>query len=143
MLSGQEAGARAEVGAHGHDRRSDDPSTTSPLMNEVPDWLVFSLDDVRQQRARHGRPWQEFIRVPDLYTGLYEIPAGRRDPQEPHDADEVYHILKGRATFVVGDERSDVEPGSVIFVRKHKPHRFVDITEDLSVLVFFATAGTH
>lgn len=107
---------------------------------EVPAWLHFEIDDVREDRAEHGRPWQEFIRVPDLFTGLYEIPAGGEDRQSPHDADEVYHVLSGRATAVVEGDRIEVGPGSVLFVAKGREHRFVDITEDLSVLVFFATA---
>ena len=79
--------------------------------------------------------------MPDLYAGLYEIPAGGEDPQGPHEADEVYYILEGRATLVVEDSEIDVEPGTVLYVAKEKDHRFVDIAEDLSVLVFFATAG--
>ena len=110
-------------------------------MHEIPDWLSFDIDDIREQRAEHGRPWQEFIRVPNLYAGLYEIPAGDQDQQSPHDTDEVYYVLEGRASFLVEDQRMDVQPGSVLFVAKGKNHRFVDIAEDLSVLVFFATPG--
>ncbi len=110
-------------------------------MHEIPDWLSFDIDDIREQRAEHGRPWQEFIRVPDLYAGLYEIPTGDQDPQSPHDTDEVYYVLEGRASFLVEDQRMDVQPGSVLFVAKGKNHRFVDIAEDLSVLFFFATPG--
>lgn len=110
-------------------------------MPEAPDWIHTTIEEVRAERAEHGRPWQEFIRVPDLFTGLYEIPAGGEDGQSPHDADEVYYIIGGRATAVVEDERIAVGPGSVLYVAKEKEHRFVDIEEDLSVLVFFATAG--
>lgn len=110
-------------------------------MQEVPDWLHFDIEDVRADRVEHGRPWQEFIRVPDLFTGLYEIPAGGEDGQSPHDADEVYYVVAGRATAVVEGDRIDVGPGSVLYVAKDKEHRFVDITEDLSIVVFFATAG--
>lgn len=108
-------------------------------MAQAPDWLAFDIGDIRERRAEHGRPWEEFIRVPDLYVGLYEIEAGGQDRQSPHDADEIYHVLAGRASFVVGDDRTEVGPGSVLYVAKGKEHRFVDITEDLSVLVFFAT----
>ena len=76
-------------------------------MQEVPDWLHFDLEDVRADRVEHGRPWQEFIRVPDLFTGLYEIPAGGEDGQSPHDADEVYYVVAGRATAVVEGDRID------------------------------------
>lgn len=115
--------------------------TQEDEMQESPTWIHADIDDVRAERAAHGRPWQEFMRVPDLFAGLYEIPAGGQDNQSPHDADEVYYILEGRATAVVGDDRVPVAPGSVLYVAKEEEHRFVDITEDLSVLVFFATAG--
>ncbi len=110
-------------------------------MPDRPDWIHTSIDEVRADREAHGRPWQEFIRVPDLFTGLYEIPAGGEDRQSPHDADEVYYIISGRATALVEGERIPVEPGSVLYVAKDKEHRFVDIMEDLSVLVFFAVGG--
>lgn len=111
----------------------------APTMQEPPGVQVFHLDEVRQDRREHGRPWQEFLRVPDLFAGLYEIPAGGRDPQGPHDADEVYHVVAGRATLVVEGERHPVRPGSVVYVAKGLDHRFVEVEEDLSVLVFFAT----
>lgn len=117
------------------------PERAMAQEEQVPDWLHFDIQEVRAERESHGRPWQEFIRVPDLFTGLYEIPAGGEDRQSPHDADEVYYIIAGRATAVVEGDRIEVGPGSVLFVAKDKDHRFVDITEDLSILVFFATAG--
>jgi quercetin dioxygenase-like cupin family protein len=116
------------------------PLPTSTVQEE-PDWLAFELDDIREERARHGRPWQEFIRVPDLFAGLYEIPAGGEDRQSPHDFDEVYHVLQGKAVLTVEEDRIAVGPGSVVYVAKQKEHRFVEIEEDLSVLVFFATPG--
>ena len=116
--------------------------TPEAPMQELPDWLHFDIDDVRAERAEHGRAWQEFIRVPDLFTGVYEIPAGGEDGQSPHAADEVYYIMAGQATAIVGEDRIPVETGSVLYVAKDKDHRFVDITEDLSVLVFFATPGS-
>ncbi len=110
-------------------------------MPDRPDWIHTTIDEVRADREAHGRPWQEFMRVPDLFAGLYEIPAGGEDRQSPHDADEVYYVLSGRATAVVEGERIPVAAGSVLYVAKEKEHRFVDIEEDLSVLVFFAVGG--
>lgn len=109
-------------------------------MSPVPDWLHAKIEDVRADRVAHGEPWQEFMRVPDLYVGLYEIPAEGVDGQSPHDHDEVYYILSGAATAIVEGDRIPVSKGSTLYVQKGKDHRFVDITEDLSILVFFATA---
>lgn len=80
--------------------------------------------------------------MPDLFTGVYEIPAGGEDGQSPHASDEVYYVLEGRATAIVEGDRIPVEAGSVLYVAKDREHRFVDITEDLSILVFFATPGS-
>ena len=47
-------------------------------------------------------PYLEFLRVPSLSVGLYALPAGAEDPQEPHTEDEVYHVVGGRARIRVG-----------------------------------------
>ena len=116
------------------------PRPPAPTQDS-PAWQAFHVEDIRRERAAHGRPWQEFVRVPDLFAGVYEIPAGGIDRQGPHDADEVYFVLDGSAVLTVGDDSTRVRPGSVVYVEKDREHRFVDIAEDLSVLVFFATTG--
>jgi quercetin dioxygenase-like cupin family protein len=85
-------------------------------------------------------PYLEFLRVPSLSVGLYALPAGAEDPQEPHTEDEVYHVVGGRARIRVGAEDRAVEAGTVVFVEAGVEHRFYAIEEDLRVLVFFAPA---
>ncbi len=85
-------------------------------------------------------PYLEFLRVPSLSVGLYALPAGATDPQEPHTEDEVYHVVGGRARIRVGAEDRAVQAGTVVFVEAGVDHRFYDIEEDLKVLVFFAPA---
>ena len=105
---------------------------------------AYELADLRAARAASGRLYHEFIRTHDLSVGLYELPAGATDPQSPHTEDEVYHVVSGQATISVGGEDRPVGPGSVVFVAADVPHRFNDITEDLTVLVFFGPAEyTH
>jgi mannose-6-phosphate isomerase-like protein (cupin superfamily) len=90
---------------------------------------------------RHpDEPYLEFLRRESLSVGLYRLPAGGVDPQEPHSEDEVYYVIDGRAAIVVDGERSPVAAGDVVFVEREVDHRFVDIEEDLVVLVFFAPA---
>jgi mannose-6-phosphate isomerase-like protein (cupin superfamily) len=101
---------------------------------------AHELAQVAATRAAARRRYEEFIRVPSLSVGLYELPAGGTDPQSPHGEDEVYHVVSGRATIRVGDEDRPVGPGSVVFVAAGVSHRFHSIEEDLSVLVFFAPA---
>jgi len=99
---------------------------------------VFQLADLVEKVGRSHRPWVEFLRVPSLSMGVYHLKAGQVDPQQPHTEDEVYDVVSGRASFQADGEKENVEPGTVIFVEKNVQHRFFDITEDLTVLVFFA-----
>jgi quercetin dioxygenase-like cupin family protein len=87
-----------------------------------------------------GEPYLEFLRVPSLSVGLYVLPAGASDPQQPHTEDEVYHVVSGKGHIRVGAEDRAVGAGTVVFVEAGVDHRFYDIEEDLTVLVFFAPA---
>jgi mannose-6-phosphate isomerase-like protein (cupin superfamily) len=82
--------------------------------------------------------YDEQLRVPDLSLGTYSIPAGGADGQQPHTEDEIYIVTRGRARLVADSGAAEVGPGSVIYVPAGEAHRFVDVTEDLAVLVLFA-----
>ena len=105
---------------------------------------AFELSDLDRQRVQGGKLYLEFLRGPTLSVGLYVLPAGGVDAQQPHGEDEVYYVVTGRATVRVGDEDRDedreVQAGSVIFVPPGVPHRFHSITEELRILVFFTPA---
>lgn len=98
----------------------------------------FDLFEVDARRRDKARTYLEFLRVPALSTGLYVLARGAMDTQRPHDEDEVYFILAGRAQLDVDGDIRPVQTGSVVYVEKHVPHRFIEITEELRILVFFA-----
>jgi mannose-6-phosphate isomerase-like protein (cupin superfamily) len=88
-----------------------------------------------------GEPhWVEQLRVPDLSVGTYSIPAGGVDDQTPHTEDEIYVCTHGRAILRTPSGDAAVSPGAVVYVAAGEEHRFVEITEDLSLLVLFAPA---
>lgn len=101
---------------------------------------VYDLARVSAERAESGKRYREFLRVPSLSAGLYELPAHATDPQQPHAEDEIYCVVRGRAVIQVEGQDHPVAPGSVIFVKAGDGHRFHTITEDLSLLVMFAPA---
>jgi mannose-6-phosphate isomerase-like protein (cupin superfamily) len=102
---------------------------------------VPSLEAARSElQARTGELYLEFLRRDSMSCGLYVLEAGADDPQEPHQEDEVYLVLAGRARLRMADHDQPVGPGSVLFVARTVPHRFHDVTERLSVLVLFAPA---
>ena len=102
----------------------------------------FEIRDLQQQQAASGRAYLEFLRVPALSMGLYVLPVGTKDLQQPHDEDETYVIVSGRGRIRVGEESQPVQAGTIIYVAAGKPHHFYNIKEDLNILVFFAPAET-
>jgi mannose-6-phosphate isomerase-like protein (cupin superfamily) len=103
---------------------------------------AFDLSDIERQRREAGELYQEFLRVASMSAGLYVLEAGAEDPQSPHQQDEIYYVVSGRATVTVAGEDRRVEPGSVVFVAAHVEHRFHSIDERLELLVLFAPAET-
>lgn len=92
--------------------------------------------------AREARSWPdryvEFLRQRSMSAGVYVLAAGSVDRQSPHREDEVYYVTQGRARFQQGEAVRSVAPGDVLFVPAGQPHRFVDIEEELVLLVVFA-----
>jgi quercetin dioxygenase-like cupin family protein len=100
----------------------------------------YHLSEVERARRQGIKLYLEFLRVPAMSAGLYVLPAGATDPQSPHKEDELYYVIRGRARMKVGAEDHEVTQGSVIFVAGEVEHRFYDIAEEITVLVFFAPA---
>jgi mannose-6-phosphate isomerase-like protein (cupin superfamily) len=100
----------------------------------------FSLADVQHLRADRGAPYYEFLHVPAMSAGVYELGVGEVDTQQPHTEDELYYVVSGKATLLVGETDQLVEAGSMVYVAAHVIHRFHTITEALTILVFFAPA---
>lgn len=101
---------------------------------------IFQTDQLILGAKSSGKRYFEFLRVPDISLGIYELAVGSQDPQKPHKQGEVYYVLSGKAHIEVDGERQPVQAGSVIYVAALAKHRFLDITEGLKVLVFFAPA---
>lgn len=109
------------------------------MTSSDPTWSAHTLDALQRDRAASGRAYLEFLRVPSMEAGLYELAAGTSDQQKPHAADEIYYVISGRARFSVGSEDVAAEPGSILYVPAGIEHRFHSITEDLSILVVFSS----
>jgi mannose-6-phosphate isomerase-like protein (cupin superfamily) len=84
--------------------------------------------------------WVEHLRTADLSVGTYSIPVGAVDEQTPHTEDEIYVVMAGRAALVDDGGRVEIRAGDTIFVAAGVEHRFVDVIEDLALVVVFAPA---
>ncbi len=101
---------------------------------------AYQISAIEEAIARSGRSYKEFVRSADLSAGVYMLKAGAVDGQSPHTEDEIYYVVRGRAAFQAGGKKESVGPGTVLFVAANEEHRFVDIAEDLVVLVIFGPA---
>lgn len=101
---------------------------------------VLQIADVLQRPG--DKRYREFLRVSAMSAGIYVLPAGATDSQTPHQEDEIYYVVRGKGKVRLGREERLISQGDVIFVEKNLEHRFVDIAEELVLLVIFAPAET-
>ena len=106
-------------------------------MSDKP-WQVFDLGEIRQKLQGKPAEYLEFLNVPALNCGIYFLAAGSTDMQSPHDEDEVYLVLDGRARMRLEGIERDVVPGSLLYVSATTKHSFFEIEEDMTLLVMFA-----
>ena len=98
----------------------------------------FSIPDiVAAQRARDD-DWDEFVRTDLLSAGVYRLEVGASDEQTPHTEDEIYYVIAGKAKLWVEGVTLDAGRGDALLVPTNADHRFIDIEEELELLVFFA-----
>jgi mannose-6-phosphate isomerase-like protein (cupin superfamily) len=98
--------------------------------------------NIPQMAAAQNERFGEFFRIPAMSFEIYKLPAGGIDPQNPHQEDEAYYVVSGKAKIQVEGQIQSVAAGSLIFVAASARHKFIDIEEDLALLVFFAPAFT-
>ena len=100
----------------------------------------FNFDTAKAEMRARAETWSETLRVPAMSAGVYLLAADSTDDQTPHDEDEIYYVVRGRAVLRIGSSSRAIVPGDCIFVAAGETHRFQDITDDLELLVVFAPA---
>lgn len=103
-------------------------------------WQVFDLAQIKGKLKGDAVEYLEFLNVPALNCGVYFLAAGSTDMQAPHDEDEVYLVLSGKARMRLENEERDVGPGSLLYVGATTDHSFFEIQEDMTLLVMFAAS---
>ncbi|MEM9643465.1 MAG: cupin domain-containing protein [Planctomycetota bacterium] len=100
----------------------------------------FSISGVSSKRQESARAWLEFLDLPSLSMGMYHVPVGTndKDTHSPHDRDEVYLGVSGNGQLTAGGEVHGVHAGVIIYVKAGIEHHFHDVTDDLTLLVFFS-----
>ena len=106
-------------------------------------WEVVDVSEIKNRLTGKAVEYLEFLNVPALSCGLYSLAAGSKDMQAPHDEDEVYFVLEGKARMQLGNEEREVTPGSLLYVKAATEHDFFEIEEDMLLLVLFASGIPH
>jgi len=101
---------------------------------------AYHIDTLKARRKASAADYLELFSKPAMSSGVYFLPKGAFDPQQPHTEDEMYYIIGGRGKFTSAGETVEAAAGKVLFVEKRVEHRFHDVTEDLTILVVFAPA---
>lgn len=101
-------------------------------------WLPKA--EIEQRRAQTAGPWVSLFATTTLQMGRYTLAKDGVDEQTPHARDEVYVVLAGKAKLEAGGASRAMVAGDAVFVPARVPHRFVEIEEDLDILVFFSAA---
>jgi len=91
---------------------------------------------------------QARILIPGEATGgaiavmEFTDPEGHAPPLHIHEQeDEVWTVLDGEVSFFVGDDRYDLEPGTVAFGPRGVPHAYLVRSPIARIAVTFAPAG--
>lgn len=104
---------------------------------------VFDLESVLAKHRASKRSYTRFFRVPSTDCGVYTLKKGARDGQSPHADDELYYVVKGKAKMQCDGKTVDLKPGSLLFIAAKAEHQFIDIEEDLELLVVFSSGLTQ
>ena len=97
--------------------------------------LLQRLPGPRTPRWPEGERFAAAFGHGSLQVELY-APAGR-DPQTPHERDEVYFVLAGSGDFVAAGERTSFRAGDALFVAAGVAHRFENFSADFCTWVVF------
>ncbi len=101
---------------------------------------VFNINELSEKVAGGEPRFFEFLRVPTLSAAVYRLPANSRDRQAPHLEEELYFVVAGRAKLRSGERELPVYPGTVLYIPAGSDHSFVNIDEDLTLMVVFGAS---
>ena len=109
---------------------------------------VAHVDELEKLPINNGefvwRPVRRRFGITAFGTNAYTARAGQRVVEEHFERDnhqEMYVVLRGRATFTLGDNEVDAPAGTIIFVRPNTKRGAIAAEDDTAVLAVGAKAG--
>jgi quercetin dioxygenase-like cupin family protein len=109
---------------------------------------VAHVDELEELPINNGefvwRPVRRRFGITAFGTNAYTGSAGQRVVEEHYERDnhqEMYVVLRGRATFTLGDDEVDAPAGTIIFVRPGTKRGAIAAEDDTAVLAVGAKPG--
>ncbi len=99
--------------------------------------LDFNINDYVDKIKKDNSYFHTFINRQNLAAGILVLKPGQKDTQQPHDSDEIYHVVSGDGYLRIRDRDYSVFPGKIFFVAKNTRHYFHGNKKELRVLYFF------
>ncbi len=84
--------------------------------------------------------YRKILDRPSMSAGIYILSSGATDTQQPHKRDEIYYVISGSGKLLVQGDTLAALQGAVLFVAADADHRFIEIDNDLELLVVFGAA---
>ena len=109
---------------------------------------VAHVDQLEELPVNQGdfvwRPIRRRFGISAFGTNAYTGKAGQRVVEEHYERDgheEMYVVLRGRATFDLGDDQVNAPAGTIVFVRPGTRRGAIAVEDDTAVLAVGAKPG--
>ncbi len=106
------------------------------LAGEGPPAWRWTLEDARRAPREPDDPLAARLFGHGSMSLWWYAPR-ERDPQQPHDQDEIYFVAGGRGSLRLDGQRLPVAPWDALFVPAGAEHRFEDFGDDLDLWAVF------
>ena len=111
-------------------------------------YALAHIDELAELPINNGefvwRPVRRRFGITAFGTNAYTGNAGQRVIEEHAEADnhqEMYVVLRGRATFTLDDDEVDAPAGTIVFVRPNTRRGAIAAEDDTAVLAVGAKPG--
>jgi quercetin dioxygenase-like cupin family protein len=112
------------------------------------EYEVVHIDELEELPVNDGefvwRPIRMRLGLTAFGTNAYTARAGQRVVEEHHEKDgheEIYVVLRGRATFTLGEDEVDAPAGTIVYAKPGVKRGAVATEDDTAVLAVGAKPG--
>ena len=100
--------------------------------------LEFDVKKYIEEIKKSDEYFHTFINQQNIAAGVLVLEPGEEDTQAPHDADELYYVLKGDGFLEINKKNYAISDGMAYYVQKNVPHKFHGNKKQIVAVYFFS-----